>query len=86
MIGQERYCGWALESIGPPTGEPGSANQNEFFPNKGALLHTNTQFHFYLFFISPLFNQVGQLRTSSHLQLRPGQDKAKQCKTELNME
>jgi hypothetical protein len=28
---------------------------------------------------SPLFNQVGQLRTSSHLQLRPGQDKAKQC-------
>ena len=27
-------------------------------------------------FISPLFNQVGQLRTSSHLQLRPGQDKA----------
>jgi hypothetical protein len=32
-----------------------------------------------VFFISPLFNQVGQLRTSSHLQLRPGQDKAKQC-------
>ena len=30
-------------------------------------------------YISPLFNQVGQLRTSSHLQLRPGQDKAKQC-------
>ena len=26
-----------------------------------------------------LFNQVGQLRTSSHLQLRPGQEKAKQC-------
>ena len=25
---------------------------------------------------SPLFNKVGQLRTSSHLQLRPGQDKA----------
>jgi hypothetical protein len=23
----------------------------------------------------PLFNQVGQLRTSSHLQLRPGQEK-----------
>jgi hypothetical protein len=32
-----------------------------------------------LFFFSPLFNQVGQLRTSSHWQLRPGQDKAKQC-------
>ena len=32
----------------------------------------------YLLFISPLFNQVGQLRTSSHLQLRPGQDKSKQ--------
>ena len=35
--------------------------------------------YLFLFFISPLFNQVGQLRTSSHLQLRPGQDKAKQC-------
>ena len=33
----------------------------------------------FLFFISPLFNQVGKLRTSSHLQLRPGQDKAQQC-------
>ena len=31
---------------------------------------------FYL--ISSLFNQVGQLRTSSHLQPLPGQDKAKQ--------
>ena len=43
----------------------------------------------YLFiFISPLFNQIGQLRTSSYLQLRPGQDKAKQCdtNTELHME
>ena len=30
-------------------------------------------------FISPLFNHVGQLRTSSHLQLQPGQDKAKEC-------
>ena len=29
--------------------------------------------------ISHLFNQVGQLRTSYHLQLQPGQDKAKQC-------
>ena len=29
-------------------------------------------------FISPLFKQVGQLRTGSHLQLPPGQDKAKQ--------
>uniref|UniRef100_A0AAZ3QCA1 Transposase n=1 Tax=Oncorhynchus tshawytscha TaxID=74940 RepID=A0AAZ3QCA1_ONCTS len=33
-------------------------------------------FFIFYFFISPLFNQVGQLRTSSHLQLRPGQDKA----------
>ena len=33
-------------------------------------------------FISPLFNQVGKLRTSSHLQLRPGQDKAKQFDTQ----
>ena len=30
-------------------------------------------------FFSHLFNHVGQLRTSSHLQLRPGQDKAKQA-------
>ena len=29
--------------------------------------------------ITGLFNQVGQLKTSSHLQLRPGEDKAKQC-------
>jgi hypothetical protein len=35
----------------------------------------------YYFFISPLFNQVGNLRTSSHLQLRPDQDKAKQFDT-----
>ena len=34
-------------------------------------------------FISPLFNQVGQLRTSSHLQLRPGQDKANQGDTNM---
>jgi hypothetical protein len=32
-------------------------------------------------FFSPLFNQVGQLRTSFHLQLQPGQDRAKQCDT-----
>ena len=32
------------------------------------------------------FNQVGQLRTSSHLQLRPGQDKAKQFDTNNNTE
>ena len=40
-------------------------------------------FHFSLpfLFISPLFNQVGQLRTSSHLQLWPVQDEAKQCDT-----
>ena len=44
----------------------------------------------FLFFISPFFNQVDKLRTSSHLQLRPGQDKAKQFDTyndtELHME
>ena len=34
-------------------------------------------------FILPLFNQVGQLRTSSHLQLRPGQDKAKRQKNRV---
>jgi hypothetical protein len=36
-------------------------------------------FYFFTFFISPLFNQVGQLRRSFHLQLRTCQDKAKQC-------
>ena len=41
---------------------------------------------FIFYFISPLFNQVGLLRTSSHLQLRPGQDKAKQCDTNNNTE
>ena len=35
--------------------------------------------HLFFIYISPLFNQVGQLRTSSRLQLQPGQDKAKQC-------
>ena len=39
-----------------------------------------------VFFISPLFNQEGKLRTSSHLQLRPGQDKAKQFDTYNNPE
>ena len=34
---------------------------------------------FILFLFHLLFNQVGQLKTSSLLQLRPGQDKAKQC-------
>ena len=46
--------------------------------------------YFIYFFISPLFNQVGKLRTSSHLQLQPDQDKAKQFDTyndtELHME
>ena len=37
-----------------------------------------TRFIYLFIFILPLFNQVGKLRTSSHLQLRPGQDKAKQ--------
>ena len=36
--------------------------------------------------MSPLFNQVGELRTSSHLQLQPGQDKAKQCDRNNNPE
>ena len=36
--------------------------------------------------MSPLFNQVSQLRTSSHTPLRPGQDKAKQCNTNNNTE
>ena len=39
--------------------------------------------------ISPLFNQLGQLRISSHLQLQTVQDKAEQCyknnNTELHM-
>ena len=39
----------------------------------------NYVYLFLVYFISPLFNQVGQLRTSSHLQLRPDQNKAKQC-------
>jgi hypothetical protein len=39
-----------------------------------------------VFFILSLFNQVGQLRTSSHLQLRPGEDKAEQCDTNNNTE
>jgi hypothetical protein len=39
---------------------------------------------FKCFIYSPLFNQVGQLRTSSHLQLRPSQDKAKHCDTNNN--
>jgi hypothetical protein len=34
-------------------------------------------FIYYYFFISTLFSQVGQLRTSFQLQLRPGHDKAK---------
>ena len=33
------------------------------------------------YFFSPLFNQVGELRTSSHLQLQSGQEKAKQFDT-----
>ena len=52
--------------------------------------HMNAKFYLKKKIISPLFNQVGKLRTSSHLQLRPGQDKAKQFDTyndtELHME
>ena len=51
---------------------------------------TEKQLFIYYFFILPLLNQVGKLRTSSHLQLQPGQDKAKQFDryndTELHME
>ena len=53
------------------------------------LRHGTVHYHaetFFFVFISPLFNQVGQLRTSSHLQLRPGQDKAKQCDKNNNTE
>ena len=35
MTGQGHSHGWAWESIGPPTCEPGPANQNEVFPTKG---------------------------------------------------
>jgi hypothetical protein len=35
---------------------------------------------------SPLFNQVGKLITSSHLQLRAGKDKAKQLDKNNNKE
>jgi hypothetical protein len=50
-------------------------------------VETFIHYVFYLFiFISPLFNQVGKLRTSSHLQLLPGQDKAKQCDKNNNTE
>ena len=41
----------------------------------------DTIYIYIFFFPSPLFNQVVKLRTSSHLQLRPGQDKAKQFDT-----
>ena len=33
--GQERSYGLTWEGLGPPTGEPGPANQNELFPTKG---------------------------------------------------
>ena len=45
-------------------------------------------FDVFIYFYSPLFNQVGQLRTRSQLHLRPGQDKGKQCdknNTELHI-
>jgi hypothetical protein len=53
------------------------------FYHEHCLLNLTFLFHF---LISPLFNQVGQLRTSSQLQLRPGQDKAKQCDKNNNPE
>ena len=55
-----------------------------------AIIHRMPFFFILNIFISPLFNEVGKLRTSSRLQLRPGQDKAKQFdtynNTELHME
>ena len=39
MTGQGCSHGWAW-ALGPPTGEPGPANQNEFFSQKRALLQT----------------------------------------------
>ena len=49
-------------------------------------LFKDSNLFYIFFFISPLFNQVGYLRTSSHLQLRPVQDKAKQFDTYNNRE
>jgi hypothetical protein len=35
MTGQGSSHGWSWKGIGPPTGEPGIAIQNEFSPTKG---------------------------------------------------
>ena len=40
MTGHRRRHGQAWEGIGPPTGEPGQANQNVFFTTKVILLQT----------------------------------------------
>ena len=75
------------------TGWPGSDSCS--FPSLVVLISKKPSIKFgmrvflFLFFISPLFNKVSWLRTRSHLQLRPGQDKDKQCdknnNTELHM-
>jgi hypothetical protein len=46
MSGQGRSHGWAWEGIGPPTWEPGPANQNEFFPTKAFFLQTEIRLSF----------------------------------------
>ena len=57
---------------------------------RNELQYTGLKYIYLFLFISPLFNQVGKGRTSSHLQLRSGQEKAKQFDTyndtELHME
>ena len=63
--------------------------QNQNFHSEGVgptLGNPGIDRYIFNFFISPLFNQVGKLRTSSHLQLRSGQDKAKQFDTYNNTE
>ena len=42
MIWQEHSHGWAWEDIGPPTGEPGLAIQNQFFSTKDFITDINT--------------------------------------------
>jgi hypothetical protein len=42
MTGQGSTHGWAREGMGPPTGESGPANQNEFSPQKGIITDRNT--------------------------------------------
>jgi hypothetical protein len=91
-VGQElRAIGYNISDIGIVM-----MKQERAFPKllpqnwKHPIVENCILFIYLFIFISPLFNQVGKLRTSSHLQLRPGQDKAKQFDryndTELHME